>query len=370
MKVILRIGRWLVRIFLALGLSILVLLFTPFGLAFVVRVLVIFLNSQVLAGHLSVGAVDGGVLPGFELHRVVVRDTSGQPAIEVDEVDAQIALLPLFRGTIEVPSLVLHSPKVTLDTSVPGTNLGQLVKSNDEQKTTETSTSSSGLPFELLGDVVVNDGSLVQVGTSTAPTQLVKALELRLGVKHVDATWSFDVSVPSAIVMEQPLELEAYASLEPEQIIVRELEAIFAGARVDAEALRETGGGDPSSRSGRGARRIPIPPGGRASRRRPARASGAARRRGRPAGGDGRRLRWVFDDCSRNAGGLLEREERDRSARARRARLLRPSMRLRPARAVRRWSSCRRCGGTASRQARSMRRSTLRSRVRSQVLLR
>jgi hypothetical protein len=112
-----RLLRWMFVIFSGVVAAVLgvatALLYAPPGRELLVR-LVSTRAGEMIRGSLSIGAVGGRWLNGFNLDRVVVKDSSGTLLAEIPRVEITYRLRDILGGRFVIGSLRLHHPEIQI----------------------------------------------------------------------------------------------------------------------------------------------------------------------------------------------------------------------------------------------------------------
>lgn len=231
---------------LILALFVAFLLVTPWGLTLGLRILSSALHGTVLAGHISFGDVDGGLLTGFRIDDVEMTDGRGEPLLRIDALEVDVAVRPLWDGRVEVERLRLASPVVWVDTSTPGTGWSTLAAPTDEPETPEPTVGppTVGPPFPLAASIELSDATLIWVDEANPDgRERVRSLDVDASARYEAPAWDFEIASLRGEAEGQSVRIAAEARMTPVALVLSTVGLELAGATADASGRIELGGG-------------------------------------------------------------------------------------------------------------------------------
>ncbi|MEX0856113.1 MAG: translocation/assembly module TamB domain-containing protein, partial [Gemmatimonadota bacterium] len=257
MAAVWRVARWtglgaLALLLIAAGLVFLLLRSQPghdFFLRMALRQAPSYVNGEVEIG----GIRSDGLLRGFSLQNLTIRDGEGRPFLAADSLEVRYSIRDLLAGNIVIVPVRLWSPKVTIET-LPSDSLSNVVRifTDPESQATEDEDGGSGISLALR-NIEVHDGTFtlrlpLEEGEEGIPggvvettpegagrTQVIRLQDVQARISEADilnpdrAGERFLVERLSLVghVLEEPFRLEEFRG-----------EILREGARLSVEADR------------------------------------------------------------------------------------------------------------------------------------
>lgn len=163
------------------------------------------LGAEVALGNISVSLVPSTTL---SVESVMVRSAGGASSdLSVASVEARAALLPLLSKRVEISSVEIHSPRVTLirdsnGVSVRGLGPGPSKQSRLDAAPTERKTTGAGDTFKVdIHSIEIHDGALRFEDRVSNTTRTAENIQLRTSVERQDKNILLSEGVLSLTVL-------------------------------------------------------------------------------------------------------------------------------------------------------------------------
>lgn len=139
--------------------SVLVLTRTDWGRERV-RLFVLDMVQDAVAGQVTIGRVRGNLLNGATVESFAIRDSAGQPFLAATRITASYSILELLTRKIDLDDVTIVQPLVVLDKRTGGKwNYQRIFPASDSTK--PRSVRRKGFPWILLHDLTLVDGRLL-----------------------------------------------------------------------------------------------------------------------------------------------------------------------------------------------------------------
>lgn len=119
---------------------------------------------------------------------------SAPEMLKVDKFEAQMAVMPLLTGEIQIQRLILNQPEILLETTSKGTGNWEVAGSSDKKEATE---SSSSLPALNVNEIKINQATIIY---KNGKTKSVNNLFVdTISLKGKDADSPLDVLIKAKL---------------------------------------------------------------------------------------------------------------------------------------------------------------------------
>lgn len=178
--------------------------------------------------------------------------------VSLDELDAQLKLMPFLEKRIEIDRFVLHAPRIALEVSKSGKGNWEFPAAAPSKETEETATETSNAAqdFEIrFGEFKITDGVVRYEDLKTSDEHVLDKINVMIAATKMDApislegegqyrarklSWNFSADKLSALIASKPftgklgLDVEPFASFSAEGKFMESASA-YLSAKVKTE---------------------------------------------------------------------------------------------------------------------------------------